>query len=425
MTSDPDHLLRSEAFVPERHSYSFRAGTLASERQFSLQPSALEWRTGGHTIQVPYHDISRVSVFKRRFFGSSATYWSCVLTTRAGRKIKLGAASRVGLRVVDRSASYFPFVKELEARIAAVNPEARPVVGRHWLSRVEDIGGRAAVAALRALRHLDIDRASRVAAWLMRRLGPRLRGHRTAVAQLQAALPEISAAERERILGGMWDNLARIMVEYAHLERILGPPQGSGGGRLVLHERMIDALESAPDINLPILVFSAHLGNWELLAPAAVWRRRGVALVYRRLAVGPLDDELTAIRTRLVTRVIPADDKTPLEVRDALRNNLVVGMLVDQHYANGIDVTFFGRTCKVNPMVARFARLFDCSVRGARIIRQPDGKFLYDITQPLDLPRDREGRIDVAGSMQMITSVIERWVREHPDQWMWLHKRWR
>jgi Kdo2-lipid IVA lauroyltransferase/acyltransferase len=88
-------------------------------------------------------------------------------------------------------------------------------------------------------------------------------------------------------------------------------------------------------------------------------------------------------------------------------------------------VTFFGRTCRVNPLLARFARLFDCSVRGARIIRLRDGNFLYDITEPLDLPRDRDGRVDVAGSMQMITSIIEQWVREHPDQWMWLHKRWR
>jgi KDO2-lipid IV(A) lauroyltransferase len=283
----------------------------------------------------------------------------------------------------------------------------------------------AAVAVLRALRHVELERAANVAAWLLRRLGPHLRGHRTAAAQLQAALPEISAIERDRILAGMWDNIARTLVEYAHLDRILGPAQRASAGRLILHERMVEALESAPDVNLPILVFSAHLANWELLAPAAVWRRRGVALVYRKLPIAPLDDELTGIRTRLVTRVIPAGPGTALAVREALRRNLVVGMLVDQHYAGGIDVTFFGRTCKVNPLLARFARLFDCSVRGARIIRRPDGNFLYDISEPLDLPRDSDGRIDVAGSMQMITSIIERWVREHPDQWMWLHKRWR
>jgi KDO2-lipid IV(A) lauroyltransferase len=405
--------------------YAFRAGTLAPEWHFSLQPTELEWRSRGRVTRVPYAEIDLVTVFKRRFFGSSATYWACVLTTRHGRRIRLGAASRIGLRVIDRSTAYFPFIKELEARVARANPQSRLVAGRHWLARLEAAGGMAAVAVLRALRHVELERAANVAAWLLRRLGPHLRGHRTAAAQLQAALPEISAIERDRILAGMWDNIARTLVEYAHLDRILGPAQRASAGRLILHERMVEALESAPDVNLPILVFSAHLANWELLAPAAVWRRRGVALVYRKLPIAPLDDELTGIRTRLVTRVIPAGPGTALAVREALRRNLVVGMLVDQHYAGGIDVTFFGRTCKVNPLLARFARLFDCSVRGARIIRRPDGNFLYDISEPLDLPRDSDGRIDVAGSMQMITSIIERWVREHPDQWMWLHKRWR
>jgi Kdo2-lipid IVA lauroyltransferase/acyltransferase len=405
--------------------YSFRAGIFGPERHFSLKPSALEWRAGGRTTRVAYHEISRITVFKRRFFGSSATYWTCILTTRAGRRIRLGAASRAGLGIVDRSVTYFPFIKELEARIASANPDSRLVTGRHWLTRIEAVVGVGAVGFLRALRHLDLAKSSNAAAWLMRGVGPRLRGHRTAAGQIALALPELSHAEHARILIGMWDNLARTLVEYAHLERILGPVRASTGGRLVLHERMVEALESAPDVNLPILVFSAHLANWELLAPAAVWRRRGVALVYRKLPIAPLDDELTAIRSKLVTRVIPAGLGTALEVRAALRSNLVVGMLVDQHYADGIEVTFFGRTCRVNPLLARFARLFDCSVRGARIIRLRDGNFLYDITEPLDLPRDRDGRVDVAGSMQMITSIIEQWVREHPDQWMWLHKRWR
>ena len=47
------------------------------------------------------------------------------------------------------------------------------------------------------------------------------------------------------------------------------------------------------------------------------------------------------------------------------------------------------------------------------------------MTEPLTLPRDREGKIDVAGTMQLVTSIIEDWVRDHPEQWMWTHRRWR
>jgi KDO2-lipid IV(A) lauroyltransferase len=100
-------------------------------------------------------------------------------------------------------------------------------------------------------------------------------------------------------------------------------------------------------------------------------------------------------------------------------------MLVDQHYAGGVEVTFFGRSCKVNPMLARFARLFDCDIHGARVIRLLDRRYLMEVTDALCLPRDATGKTDVAATMQMVTSLIESWVREHPDQWMWTHKRWR
>ena len=63
---------------------------------------------------------------------------------------------------------------------------------------------------------------------------------------------------------------------------------------------------------------------------------------------------------------------------------------------------------------------------GLRVVRLPDGnRFWGEMTEPLELPRDADGRIDVTGTMQVITNVIEGWVREHPEQWLWLHRRWR
>jgi Kdo2-lipid IVA lauroyltransferase/acyltransferase len=101
-------------------------------------------------------------------------------------------------------------------------------------------------------------------------------------------------------------------------------------------------------------------------------------------------------------------------------------MLVDQHESRGVDVTFFGRTCKANPLIAQLARHTNCFVRGLRVVRLPDGNhFRGELTEPLDLPRDAQGEVDIQGTMQLITSVIEGWVREHPEQWLWLHRRWR
>jgi KDO2-lipid IV(A) lauroyltransferase len=100
-------------------------------------------------------------------------------------------------------------------------------------------------------------------------------------------------------------------------------------------------------------------------------------------------------------------------------------MFMDRHQAGGIDVTFFGRRCKANPMAARFARLFDCPVHGFRTIRLPDNRIAVDFTDEVVMPRGADGKIDVAAGTQKITDVIEGWIRERPEQWFWLQRRWR
>jgi KDO2-lipid IV(A) lauroyltransferase len=412
--------------VTDAH-YRFQASPRAPERLYTLTPGHLEWQSGGRHGRLAYDEIGAVEVFKSRFWGASATYWTCVLTTRAGQKIRLSAANRVGFRKVeDRTPTYIPFIKELEARIASANPDAGFVIGQHWLGRLESFAGRIGVLVFRAFRRLDLDRTTDALAAVMRRLGPRLRGSRTARAQLQAAFPEKTPAELAQVLDGMWDNLARVVVEYAHLDTLCGHASaGTGRDRVVLHESTIRNLAGAHTHDKPILVFSAHLSNWELIAPCALSAGREIGLVYRKHPIGPLEAEIAKARGQLVTALFPAGPRTTRQVRDALRRKWIVGMLIDQHYAGGVDVTFFGRTCKVNPMLARYARMFDCAVHGARIVRLPDRRFLYEVTDPLTLPRDPGGNVDVPATMQMATSLIERWVREHPEQWMWLHKRWR
>jgi KDO2-lipid IV(A) lauroyltransferase len=77
-------------------------------------------------------------------------------------------------------------------------------------------------------------------------------------------------------------------------------------------------------------------------------------------------------------------------------------------------------------LIAMIARQHECPIHGLRVVRKPDGNsFWVEITDPIDPPRDAEGRIDIRGTMQAITSVVEAWVREYPAQWLWLHRRWR
>jgi KDO2-lipid IV(A) lauroyltransferase len=407
--------------------YSFRASPFAGETTYRLEAEHLEWtRTGGRG-RIAFREIERMQVYKERFLGSSASYWANVLRLRSGGRIRLGAAHRAGFRrIEDRTANYIPFVKELEARVARHNPDAALVTGSHWLGRLENVSGRCAVRLVRGLHRLAPRRSGAVLARAMRVVGPRLRGHRTARANLAAAYPDKSHREIENILSGMWDNLGRTIAEFADLDRIwdydFAQPRP---GRIFIDQATDLRLRLLSANPKSALFFTAHLANWEIVALAVPALGRESAMLYRTPNIAVLAEELAEIRRRTAATFIPADSYTVFRLQDAIARGAWIGMLVDQHYASGVDVTFFGRSCKVHPMIARLARTFDCPIYGSRVIRLPDNRFRYELIGPIEAPRDRSGRLDVVQTMQLITSVIEGWIRQNPEQWLWLHRRWR
>ena len=284
--------------------------------------------------------------------------------------------------------------------------------------------GSVLVLILKAIRHTDRLRASDAFARITRTVGPWLPEHRLGRANLAAAFPEKSPAEIERILVGVWDNLGRVAAEFAHLDRLtVGDPLNLP--YVKYDAAAIERFTRIRDDGKPALVFAAHLGNWEL--PAIIANAFGLdALVlYRRPNVGAVADAVIALRQGSMGTLVPTDLYAPMRLARALEDNRHVAMLVDQYYGKGVDVTFFGRRCKANPLIATLARHVQCPIYGTRIVRLPGGAFRAEISEEIPPVRDAEGKIDVAGTMQAITDVVEGWVREHPEQWLWLHRRWR
>jgi KDO2-lipid IV(A) lauroyltransferase len=392
-----------------------------------LTPERLTW-TGDNEGSVAYRAVVRVKVYQTRFWGSSKSYWTCILYLDGGRKIHLGAAHRLRGRVIeDRTSTYIPFIKELEARVAAANVDARFVSGRGWLSRVESAAGWVAVKSLLMIRHLDRNRSADVLAKGARMFGPRWRGHRIARMQLKAAFPERNLEDIDKILDGMWDNLGRVIAEIAHLDRIrISHPDRLGSCDVMYEPPALARLHQIRQSEKPTIFFAAHVANWEI--PALVPPLFGLDchVLYRPPHIKAINDAVLRIRAGCMGNLIPAGLDAPIRLADVLKRGGHVGMLVDQHYARGVDVTFFRRTCKANPLLAQLARRFNCTVRGFRVVRLNDrNTFRGEVTEPLDLPRDIDGRIEIQGTMQTVTSVIEGWVQQHPEQWLWFHRRWR
>jgi KDO2-lipid IV(A) lauroyltransferase len=284
-----------------------------------------------------------------------------------------------------------------------------------------------AVGTLRTIRAIDRKRMADFAGSVMRTLGPRLKEHRIGRANLAAAFPEKSPADIEAILHGVWDNLGRVAAEFAHIDRLeMLEPDPHDLGDMLYTTEVYDRFRHLRDDGRPALIFAAHLANWELPALVASKYRLDTTVLYRRPNIGAISDAIIQIRKGSMGTLVSTGLDAPLKLSRVLEAGGHVAMLVDQHYVNGVDVTFFGRRCKANPLIARLARHIECPIHGTRVVRLPDRhRFRIDLTDAIEPRRDAEGKIDVEGTMQVITSVVEGWVREHPEQWLWVHRRWR
>jgi len=298
---------------------------------------------------------------------------------------------------------------------------------RHVKTGIDAALGSLAVAMLRTIRTTNRKHMADFAGRFMRTLGPKLKEHRIGRTNLAAAFPEKSADEIEAILRGVWDNLGRVAAEFAHIDRLqMFDPDPLEEGD-ILYTKEVDArFRRLRCDGKPALVFAAHLANWELPALVAAKFRLDTAVLYRRPNIGAVSDAVIKLRKGSMGNLVPTGLDAPLKLIRMLEAGGHVAMLVDQHYVNGVDVTFFGRRCKANPFIARLARHVDCPIHGTRIIRLPDRhRFRVDLTEAIEAPRDADGKIDIEGTMQAITSVVEGWVREYPEQWLWVHRRWR
>ncbi|HEY8380816.1 MAG TPA: lipid A biosynthesis lauroyl acyltransferase [Microvirga sp.] len=296
---------------------------------------------------------------------------------------------------------------------------------RRLAARVAETGMIGLTRSVFALaRSLGPERSANLGAAIARRAGPFLPAHRTALANIRAAFPDLPEAEVRAMALGAWDNLGRTGAEYAHLGQLFDyDPDSPVPGRVEVDG--IEHFVNLKDDGRPGLIFSAHLGNWELPAICAARFGLDATAVFRAPNDPAVARVVHEVRSQTMGGLEAARQGAAFAMQGVLERDGHLGMLIDQHFTRGVTVNFLGRPALVNPILAKFARRFDCPVHGVRVIRLPGHRFRLQLTPPLDLPRDAEGQIEVTGAMQAMTDVVGGWVREHPEQWLWMHRRWR
>jgi Kdo2-lipid IVA lauroyltransferase/acyltransferase len=269
-------------------------------------------------------------------------------------------------------------------------------------------------ALLGALSWSGAQRAGRT----LGRLGWRLsrRDRRRALDHLALAFPELPEADRAALGRACFRHLGTTLAESLHLLR-------RGPAAVEAHVTVAgwEEVERARASGRPILILTGHCGNWELLAATINLRGLGMAVVARPLDDPDLQALLAGLRARFGTPTIArGSEGAARQLLTTLRTGGALGMLIDQDTkVDGVWVPFFGRPAFTPVGAAKIALRQKPAVIPTFIERLEDGRHLATFHPPLDLPDD------ATEATALMTAKIEEQVRRRPEQWVWMHRRWR
>lgn len=288
-----------------------------------------------------------------------------------------------------------------------------------WLRHVQQpVRRAAAIVTAEMLRLLPVDAASDLFGGFGRWLGPKLPISDRARRNLDLAFPGIGVQERERIVAGMWENLGRVVSEYAHLGRIIAD------ARARVEIVGAEHLAALRDDGKPGILFSAHFASWEMVTVAALMSQVPVHVVYRNANNPGLDDYIRRRQGASGVELIRKGPRGARRLIEVMRAGGHVILLVDQKMNDGIAAPFFGRPAMTAPALAQLAYRYDCPVVPVRVERLVGSRFRVVCGPPIKLPETGDKPADILAVMTAVNREIEGWIRAKPEHWLWLHRRW-
>lgn len=271
----------------------------------------------------------------------------------------------------------------------------------------------------------------RAAVWLgiaIARIGYRLLGglRRTGLRNLEIAFPEKSESERRKILKGSFENLGRTLGEASHL-RNATPEYLREIADFDLDEPTRELYKSIKDSGRGVLVTTGHFGNWELLVLAFAAFYEPMSYLARPID-NPLIEEMTlAIRTQFGNRPINKSNSAQVAI-GILKDGGFLGALsdVNAHPKEGVFVPFFGipACTSVGPALIAIrsgALIFPAFCAWDR----STGRFKFVHGRQIEPANTGDRKADIAATTAAYTAEIEKVIRRYPDQWLWIHKRWK
>ncbi len=268
------------------------------------------------------------------------------------------------------------------------------------------------------MRLLPVDAASALGGWFLTTFGPMTGVRKTVDRNLRIAFPDMTADERARLAKAQWEETGRTFAEFPLMDRITprnGRVEVVGG----------HYLEEIVRDRIPTIFVSGHFSNYEVMAAVVVQAGVQGRLTYRAINNPFIDKRVIESRRRYGVELFSAKGvDSARELYQCLDQGDSIGMMVDQKFTFGVSVPFFGKRAPTNPGPARFALRANARIQPLSVTRLKGARFRMTLHEPFRVERSGDRNADVEAAMLRITRFIEDRVRERPEQYFWVHRRW-
>ena len=253
--------------------------------------------------------------------------------------------------------------------------------------------------------------SSYLCGYFFKAIAPFTKYQKRVMGNLKIAFPEKNNYELLKISKNQWFNFGQIVGEYPHTNKIIDSKKVETIG--------LDKIKKGPAI-----LVGAHLGNWEFTLRIAQLAGRRAGYVFRPINNWILNKILIQKNKSINADFFKKGRLAAIGMSNKLKNNEIIGLLSDQHLREGIMVPFFGKKIPTPKTAALMCLKWHVPIYMVRVERFNGTSFRMTIEDKLKIPKSKTDDKKIYEITKLISKRIEEWIVDHPEQWLWAHRRW-
>ena len=269
---------------------------------------------------------------------------------------------------------------------------------------------------------IGLKNASNLGGILGRFIGPLFRSKLVIKQNINIGLGDIDEKKETEIIDGMWSNIGRTFAEYVFLKDFKF-------NRTDFDHMKLDGLKYLEEIkksNEPVIFYSGHFANFELMAMELDKFGIKCAAIYRPLNNFFLNPLMEYLRMKYICpNQIPKGRAGMREIINRVKNGYSIALMVDQRVGEGLRISFFNQPAQTTTIPAQLSLKYDCKLVPISLKRVGDISFEMTVHEPYKIQKTGDADQDTKNITLKINQIIEKMIIKNPTQWLWSHNRWK